>query len=100
MDIEECDVNGITALGHVYKEINYQQMQFLVAMGANIDRPMFENGRTMLMDVAMKGDSKLFAFILKQGADRDKRCHTGRTTVEYIKLPFEGKTMKSKTEMN
>jgi hypothetical protein len=34
-------------------------------MGANIDRPMFENGRTMLMDVAMKGDSKLFAFILK-----------------------------------
>lgn len=65
MDIEECDVNGITALGHVYKENNYQQMQFLVAMGANIDKAMFENGKTMLMDAAMKGDSKLFAFILK-----------------------------------
>lgn len=67
-------------------------MQFLIQMGADIDKQMFENGKTMLMDAAMRGNSQMFAFILKQGADRDKRCHTGRTTSEYIKMNFEGKT--------
>ena len=34
-------------------------------MGADIDKQMFENGKTMLMDAAMRGNSQMFAFILK-----------------------------------
>jgi len=60
LDIEEFDVAGLTALGHVYKEQNYEQIVVLVRLGAKIDRPMLENGRTLLMDAAMRGNSGMF----------------------------------------
>jgi hypothetical protein len=53
-------VAGLTALGHVYKEQNYEQIVVLVRLGAKIDRPMLENGRTLLMDAAMRGNSGMF----------------------------------------
>lgn len=64
LDIEEYDVSGLTALAHVYEEQNYEQIAFLIRLGANIDRPMLENGRTILMDAAMRGNSSMFGFLL------------------------------------
>lgn len=64
----------------------------MIKMGANIDRAMFSNGETLLMDAAKKGNIKMFNFLLKQGAGRDVRCHTGRTITDYIKMDFQGKT--------
>jgi hypothetical protein len=37
---------------------------------------------------------------MQQGASRDKKCHTGRTVHEYVKMAFEGKTAYTVSEMN
>lgn len=100
LDIEEYDVGGLTALAHVYQEQNYEQIALLVQLGANLDRPMLENGRTLLMDAAMRGNSSMFGFLLGLGASRDKKCHTGRTVAEYAKLNFEGKSAFTKSELS
>ena len=71
LDIDECDVNDLTALGLVYNEQNYSQMQFLIDNGAQTDRPMFENGRTLIMDAALKGNKRMFEYLLKNGASKD-----------------------------
>ena len=46
-------------------------MQFLIDNGAQIDRPMFENGRTLIMDAALKGNKQMLEYLLKNGASKD-----------------------------
>lgn len=99
LDIEEFDVNGISALGHVYEEQNYEQLSFLVENGADINKQMLENGRTLLMDAALRGNSGMFEFLLKQGADQEMKCHTGRTVEEYVKMEYIGKPEFTVIEM-
>ena len=67
-------------------------MKFLVENGANIDRPMFESGRTMIMDAAMIGNKEMFDFLLKQGASKDLRCGIGKSLGDYIKTDYAGKS--------
>ena len=75
-------------------------MQFLIENGAQIDRPMFENGRTMLMDAALRGNQRMLEFLLKHGASKDERCSTGKTLTDYIKTDSVGKSQHAKSEMN
>ena len=54
--------------------------------GADINRPMYPMGKTILMDAAEKGDAEMFEFLLKQGASKDRRCTMGRSVHDYIKM--------------
>ena len=92
LDVEESDVNDLTALGLLYKESNYSQMKFLVENGANIDRPMFGSGRTMLMEAAMVGNKEMLEFLLRQGASKDLRCGIGKNLGDYVKTEHAGKS--------
>ena len=100
LDIEESDINNLTALGLVYKDGDRRQIQFLVQNGAKIDRPMFPMGKTVLMDASERGDTSMFEFLLKMGASKDLRCTMGRSIQDYIKLDYKGKTLLAKQEMN
>ena len=91
-DVNETDINEKTAIYHMYQEENYEQIQYLAQnLKAQIDRPMLENGKTLLMDAAMRGNQKMFNFLLRLGANRDLRCNTGRQVIDYIKMEFAGK---------
>lgn len=60
---------------------------------------MLDNGRTLLMDAALRGNKRMFSFLLKHGANRDLRCFTGRQVSDYIKMEFVGKSKHDKNEM-
>ena len=64
----------------------------MIENGAQIDRPMFENGRTLIMDAALTGNKRMFEFLLKHGANKDQRCGTGKTLSDYIKAEYTGKS--------
>ena len=61
---------------------------------------MLALGKTILMDAAEKGDTELFAFLLKMGASKDKRCTKGLTIQDYIRADWTGKSLQQKQEMN
>ena len=67
-------------------------MQFLIENRAQIDRPMFENGRTMIMDAALTGNRQMLEFLLKNGASKDQRCGVGKSLADYIKTEHVGKS--------
>jgi ankyrin repeat protein len=71
----------------------------LIKNGADIDKAMLENGRTLLMDSALRGNSVMFDFLLDRGADRNLKCETGRTVAEYVKLEYIGKSDFTISEM-
>ena len=100
LDVEESDFKGMTALGLVYEQGEQKQIQFLVQNGAQIDRPMYAMGKTILMDAAEKGNTAMFEFLLKMGASKDKRCTMGRSVHDYIKMDYQGKTLAAMQDMN
>ena len=67
-------------------------MKFLVENGANIDRPMFESGKTMIMDAALTGNKEMLKFLLRMGASKDMRCGVGKSLGDYIKTDHAGKS--------
>lgn len=75
-------------------------MRTLIQIGANLDAHVLEEGRTCLMDAAMRGDLKTFTFLLRSGASKDERDHIGRHLNDYIKMDYAGKTSTAKSEIN
>ena len=104
MDVDEKDIDGKSALAHLYLQavssVNYKEvkdraledMQNLVACKAHLDMPMKEQDRTLIMDAAMRGHIPMFTFLLKAGANRDMRDNIGRHLNDYIRMDFAGKT--------
>ena len=76
MDLDEQDINGKTALIHMYvvvisntnqgaKIAAFTDMKTLIELGAQIDLPCLEEGRTLLLDSALHGNVDSFSFFLK-----------------------------------
>jgi hypothetical protein len=60
MDIDEVDVEGKSALAHVYEEYRKDLMLFLLEHGADIDLTCLPDKRTMLLDSCLRGFKDLF----------------------------------------
>lgn len=72
MDLDEQDVNGKTALCHMYaivsanttadsaKKAAFRDMKTLIELGAQLDLPVLEHGRTLLLDAALHGNVDSF----------------------------------------
>lgn len=55
MDIDEIDVDGKSALAHVYDDQNIEEMKFLINHECDLDIPCMDDDRTILLDSAYKG---------------------------------------------
>ena len=61
---------------------------------------MFPGGLNVLMDAAMRGNSTMFQFLIREcSADKDRRSAMGRSVADYIRMDHEGKSSHDKTLM-
>ena len=58
-----------------------------------------QQGRTILLDAAMRGHIDLFEFLLMKGANPMARDHIGKTAIEYIKNDYASVTSAPKTAL-
>ena len=66
-------------------------------LGASLDQATMPNGRTVLLDAAMRGHIDLFEFLLMKGANPQARDQIGKSAVEYIKSEYATVTNAPKT---
>lgn len=88
MDIDEVDIDGMSALAHVYEEYRKDIMIFLINNGADINLPCLPSNKTMLLDACHRGYKDLVEFFLKRGASTEVKCSKGKNLGDYIKTDY------------
>ena len=70
INVNEIDAHGKDAVAYCYEAYRKDYISFLVSgLGASLDQQTMSNGRTILLDSAMRGHIDLFEFLLLKGAN-------------------------------
>lgn len=98
----DCDQNGQDAVTYCYlsglPDLE-RELPFLTKdLGASVDMPSLPQGRSQLLDAAMRGHLELFDFLLRNHADVTVHDNHGRGIKEYIKMDYAERTSLPKTQ--
>ncbi|TFG61049.1 MAG: ankyrin repeat domain-containing protein [Spirochaetales bacterium] len=75
--LDSPEIYDLTPLQAARYTGDYEILQLLLDMGADINNPASESGDTVLMDAAMDGDLGMVKFLVSRGADINLRNSSG-----------------------
>ena len=79
MNPNDSDADGKDAVFHSCQGLRLNLLKLLAEdLGASIDIPSFPNGRTPLLESALKGQLDLFSYLLSHGANIFARDALGK----------------------
>ena len=85
LEIDKFDSNGNTALSKAIQKQNYEQIEFLLKCGANINI-QDEYGKTVLFREVLRGFSnyKMVAFLIRNDADAFIKDNDSKSLYDYL----------------
>jgi ankyrin repeat protein len=85
LNIDKLDINGDTTLEKEIEEKNYENVEFLLECGANVNLKNSQ-GRTVLSKEILKGISnyRMIDFLIRNGASIDTLDNEQFTVIDYL----------------